>query len=143
MINISVTNLVLELCKQCPAAPWVDDFLLFGECNTSIATFHRSKAGISSIRKPASNEIISDSVELRDTARFLLAQMFDFRKYKRFFPSVIWCLQDLQQNLSLGINPIDNAELCFPHDNIFDSPSCDACRKSDVQSVCHKLLSIL
>ena len=41
--------------------------LFFEECNTSITTSHWSREGIPSIRKPASNEIISDSVEQWDT----------------------------------------------------------------------------
>ena len=40
---------------------------LFDECNTSITTFHKIRARIPSIRKPASSEIIYDSVELWDS----------------------------------------------------------------------------
>ena len=38
--------------------------VFFEEFNTSITTSHRSRAGIPSIRKPASSELISDSVKL-------------------------------------------------------------------------------
>ena len=41
--------------------------LFFDECNTSITTSHKSRAGIPSILNPASKEIVSDSVELWDT----------------------------------------------------------------------------
>ena len=37
------------------------------ERNTSITTSHKSRAGNPSVRNPASNEVISDSVELWDT----------------------------------------------------------------------------
>ena len=42
-------------------------WVFFEECNTSITTSHRSRAGIPSIRKLASKEITSDSLELWDT----------------------------------------------------------------------------
>ena len=38
------------------------------ECNTSIAKYQRSSEGIPYMRRPASNEITSDYVELCDTA---------------------------------------------------------------------------
>ena len=41
--------------------------VLFDERNTSITTSHQSRLGSPSIRKPASNEKISDSVELCET----------------------------------------------------------------------------
>ena len=43
---------------------WVGDSAVFEERNTSITTFHKSRARSPSILKPASNEITSDSVEL-------------------------------------------------------------------------------
>ena len=69
----SFFNLVLWiLCMQLPAAPFdlhlgVEIFwlggTLFDERNISITTSHKSRAGIPSIRKPASSEIVSDSAE--------------------------------------------------------------------------------
>ena len=54
--------------RQFPAVGVVcGDLVLFDERNTSITTSHKSKAGNPSIRSPASNEIISDSLELWDT----------------------------------------------------------------------------
>ena len=50
--------------EQFPAVSWVGDSVLFDERNTSITTSHKSRAESPSIRKPASNEITSDSVEL-------------------------------------------------------------------------------
>ena len=43
-------------------------------------------------------------------------------------------LEGHQQNLSLGMNPIDNAEPCYPHDNMVGS-QCDECMKSNEHSV--------
>ena len=63
--------------------------------------------------------------------------MFDFRRYTEFSPKLISNLQGPQQSLSLGTNPIDNAEPCFPHDNIVGSHLCDECVKSILPVVCH------
>ena len=51
--------------------------------------------------------------------------------------------QGLQQSLSLGINPVDNAEPCCPHDNIVGNRLCDECMKSILPNVCRKPESIL
>ena len=51
-------------------------------------------------------------------------------KYTRFPSRLIWSLHGRPQSLSLGINPIDNAEPCFLHDNIVCGHSCDDCRLS-------------
>ena len=51
--------------------------------------------------------------------------------------------QGRQQNPSLGINRIDNAELCFPHDNIVGGHLYGACMKSNELNIDHKFLSIL
>ena len=69
--------------------------------------------------------------------------MFGFQRYVRYFQRLILNLQGLHQNLSLGIDPIDNAEPCYPHDNIVGSHLCDDGMKSNELNVCHKLLSIL
>ena len=50
-----------------PAAGLVGGWVLFDERSTSITTFHKSRGSNPSIRSPASNEMISDSVELWDT----------------------------------------------------------------------------
>ena len=51
-------------------------------------------------------------------------------------------LQGHQQNRSLGIDPIWSVELYYPHDNIFESHSCDEYRTSNALNVCHELVSI-
>ena len=56
---------------------------------------------------------------------------------------LILSLQGLQQSLSLEIDPIDNVELSYPHDNVACGHLCDEYRKSNEPSVCHKLLTIL
>ena len=64
----------------------------------------------------------------------LWEQMFNFRRYIGFSPKLI---------LSLERDPIDNAELYYPHDNIVGNHSSHECMKSHVLSVCHELLTIL
>ena len=49
---------------QFPGAGLIGVLVLFVECSTSITTSQRSRAGIPSIRSPASNEMISDFAEL-------------------------------------------------------------------------------
>ena len=94
--------------------------------NTSITTSHKSRAGKPSIRKPASNDIISDSVDMCETeVCFLYIQLMVTNVR-------------LKQSQSLGITPIDNAELCFPHDNIDGIHSCDDCKTLIWPNVCHK-----
>ena len=51
--------------ESCCGVGWC--LVLFDERNTCISTSRQTRAGIPSIRSPASNEIISDSVELWDT----------------------------------------------------------------------------
>ena len=121
---------------------------LFDECNTSITTSHKSRAKIPSIRKPASSDMISDSVELWDTdVCFLHIQLIGTNvrlpKIHQILPRLILCPQGHQQNLSLGIDTIDIAEPCYPHDNVGGSHLCDECRKLNVPIVCHMLESIL
>ena len=55
--------------------------------------------------------------------------MFGFQRYIRLLPRLILNPRRLQQNLSLGINPVDNTEPCCPHDNIVGSKFCDECMK--------------
>ena len=68
--------------------------------------------------------------------------MFGFPKYIRFHPRVIVNLPNLQQSLSLGKNPFDNAEPCYPQNNIAGSHLCDECGRSSVPIVGHMLMSI-
>ena len=102
-----------------------------------------SRAGSPSNLNPASNEMISDSAELWDTdVCFLHIQLVGTivllpKKKKRLSLKLILSHQGRQQSQSLGINPIDNAEPCCPHDNIVGSHLCDECKKSILLVVCH------
>ena len=69
--------------------------------------------------------------------------MFDFQWYIRFPLMLTLSPQGRLQHQNLEINTIDNAEPCFPHDNIVGDHLCVECRKSKEPSVCHKLVSIL
>ena len=69
--------------------------------------------------------------------------MFGFQTYTRLPLSLILNPQRHQQSLSLGQNPVDNAEPCSPHDNSVGRHLCDECMKSIEQNVGHKVLSIL
>ena len=68
-------------------------FVLFGKRSTSITISHKSRAGNPSIRNAASNEMISDSVELWDADVCflhiqLMGQMYDFQIYMKNSPEV-------------------------------------------------------
>ena len=47
-------------------------------------------------------------------------------------PEVYFESSGSPEKKNLGINPIDNAELCYPHDNIAGSHLSDECKRSSV-----------
>ena len=110
--------------ESCPVSHLLIGVLvLFGERNTSITTSHKSRASKSSIRNPASNEMIPDSVVLWNTdVCFLHIQQIGTKvrlpNMHKIPSMLISSPQGHQQSLSFGTDPIDNAELCCPHDNI-------------------------
>ena len=55
------------LCSSFAEIFWVVGVLVLNERSTLITTYHKSRAGIPSFRKPTSSDLISDSVELWDT----------------------------------------------------------------------------
>ena len=118
-------------------------------CNTSITTSNKSRASGSSIRNPASNETISDFVELWDTdVCFLHIQLMEknvrLPKIHKIPPEIDFVSpQGRQQNLSHSTNSIDNAEPSYPHDNTVGSHWCDECMKSIWPNVCHKLVHLV
>ena len=121
---------------------------LFDERNTFITTSHKSRAGNTSIRNPASNEVISDSVVLRDTdICFLHIQLMvtsvRLPKIHKTLPEGFSSSQGLQENLSRETKPVDNAKQCCPHDKIVGSHLCDECMKSILPIVCHMPESML
>ena len=108
----------LRVSHQLPGASLIGLLMLFVERNTSITTSQKSMANSPSIRSPASNEMISDSWELRDTdVCFLHIQLVVTNvrppKIHKTLPKLILNPQ--------GVKPIDNAEPCCPHDNIVGS----------------------
>ena len=149
-------GLVLDgLNKQSPVSylfpnpGLVSVLALFVERNTSITTSHKSTAGNLSVRNPASNAVISDSVELWDTDFcFLHIQQEETNvrhpNVHKIPPDVDFLSpQSRQQGLSLEISPIDNVVVHFQHGNIDDSLLCDECMISILPIVYHKLVSIL
>ena len=69
--------------------------------------------------------------------------MFCFRRCIELLPRLILSPQIRQQNLSLEINPIDNAEPCYPQNNTAGNHLCDECTISILPHVCPKLVPIL
>ena len=114
-----------------PCDSWPLDLLIrFGEVwNTSITKSQRSSAGIPSMRKPASRETSSASVEL------WLAPVFDLRKYIRVHLMLILSLQGLPQNQNLERILICIVVLCFPRSNIVWIHVCDECTRSNALNV--------
>ena len=77
------------------------------------------------MRKPASREIISASVELCETEVCCLnIQQFgtnvSLPKMHKRLPDVDFESLGHRQNQNLRINPVDNAEPCVPHDKLFE-----------------------
>ena len=70
------------------------------------------------MRKPASREMISASVEVSFLHIQLIGQKFDFRKCTEFLLMLILTLQGLLQNQSLETILVCIVVLCFPHKNI-------------------------
>ena len=64
IFRFSLFSLELEMRDKFPALLGLMISEFFEECNTSITMSHQSIAKSPSIRKPASREITSDSVEL-------------------------------------------------------------------------------
>ena len=100
------------------------------------------------MRKPASDEITSDSVELCETeVCFLHIQALGTNvrlpKVHRILPKVDFESLKPQQSLSLGVIPIESVVLFFPHVNVACNHQCYECSKSNEPSVCHKLSTML
>ena len=119
---------------------WVCFGILGDVPNTSITKSHKSSANKPSIRKPASNDMISDYLWSCENLTFASCtsswsvQMFDFQKCTKLRLMWILRLQDLLQNLNLEITPIDNVDQHCPHDNIGGNHSWNECKKLIVLS---------
>ena len=98
------------------------------------------------MRKPASREITSASVELCETEVSCTSNFWHERvtseNTQNFSLMSTSSLQSLLQNQSLETILICNVVLCFPHDNIACNHMCDECKRSNELHFCHKLLSI-
>ena len=113
-----------------------------GTCDTSTTKSQRSRASIPSMRRPASKETTSDSVELWKFASCtsnVCDRMFDSWRYTRFSPRSMLSLRGLQQDQNPATFPLSNAVQYFPHDSTVCSHSCCECWESNEPSVCHKL----
>ena len=118
------------------------------ECITSIIKSQGSSAGMPSMGKPASKEIISASVELCETdVSFLHIQLVGTNvwlpKIHNVPPEV-----DIESSRSPAKSESRNSPnlhccAAFPHDNTFYIHSWNECKRSNVRVVCHKHWSIL
>ena len=108
------------------------------EWNTSITNSQRSKTGIPSIRKLASREISSASVELCETdVYFLHIQLLGTnvwlpKMHIRAHLKLILGPPSLQQNRSPETVPICTVVLCFPHEFFAGIHLCGECLRSNV-----------
>ena len=133
---ILVRFLVWALSRNCsPSTGWFKE-----ECNTSTTTSQRSRARIPSMRKPASKERTSDSVQLRETeVCFLHIQILGTNvrlpNIHTSLPMLVSNIHGPQQSLSLGTVPIDSALLKNPHGNIVCDHPYYECRTSRELSV--------
>ena len=109
---------------------------------------HNSRASKPSNLSPVSKEMISDSVELGETAVCflhiqLVGKMYDFRKCTMFFQKWISNFQDLPRSQSLETVPVCIVWQYYPLDNIVNIHMYDEFLKSIDSGVCHRSWSIL
>ena len=76
------------------------------------------------------------------TRQNLWDNMCDCQACTEFLPKSILSLQDLRQSQSLETVPICIVVRYFPHDNIAETHSGNACKILNERSVCHMLWSI-
>ena len=139
----------LKACNESPRSSSLGCSILLGtEWNISITRSQRSRAGIPSMRKPASRETISGTVELCETEVCLLCiQLIGTNvwlpKCTELLLMLILSLRDLLQNQSLQIIQVCIVVLCFTHNNIVGIHLCDEKTRSNAPNVCHKRSSIL
>ena len=101
------------------------------------------------MRKPASKEMISASVELCGTESLFFAHPTYWHKRvtsentQEFLLMLILSLQGILQNQSLETIHVCSVVLCFQHNNTACIHLFDECKRSNAPSVCHKILSIL
>ena len=114
---------------------------------TSMTKSQKSSASKPSIRKPASNDMISDSEELWDSdVCFLHIQLIGTNvglAQKHKTPSDVDFESSRSPASSESWNPVDHGEQCCQHDHIVGMHLCDECRKLIVPIVCRMPESIL
>ena len=145
-VCVLVSCLLMEWSPVPHKSPWASLHVLhFCLLNVTLQVpcpRDREQAVHSFMSNPASKEMISDSVELWDTdVGFLHIQLMVTDTLPEFF-FFFSTLQGCQQSLSLGINPIENAQLCCPHDNIIRIHFCDESVQSILPIVCRLRESI-
>ena len=121
----------------------------FGEeWNTSISKSQRSRAGIPTMRKPASREVISASVGLCDTDVLFLAHptYWHERVTSEYALESTWCwfwVFQVSGKIRVLKQSYSALSCCIsPHDTVVWIHMCDECLRSNVLSVCHRLWSI-
>ena len=107
----------------------------------------RSRASIPSMRNPASQEMISDSVELRDTAVCFLHIQLEgtnvrLPKIHKTPPDIDFESSRSQAKSESWNKPVENAKPFYPHDNIVAVTCVVHVWNQYCQFVCHKPQSI-
>ena len=132
--------------------PWASLLCLavsFAERNTSITTSQKIESGY---YFHAQSSIQRNDFRLCRTVREKFASCTSNwwgtnvrlpKIHKTPLPRLTLKPQSRQQSPSLGINPVDNAEPCYPHDNIVGIHLCCECTKPILPIVCHMPESIL
>ena len=140
--------LVMTRCHQFPCMdPWFLSGGFWSQWNTCVPKFQRSKAGIPSIRRIAAREIISASVELRETeVCFLHIQLIGTNvwlpKMHKTPPDVDFESSKSPAKSESSNNPNRHCcAVCFPQGNIVWIHLCDESKKSHLLNVCRMLSS--
>ena len=143
-----VVHVGLDDCWRFPRSSLLGPFVLFGtKWNTSTTKSQRMRAGIPSVRKAASREMISASVEPCETEVCVLhIQLVGtnvwFPKMHRTPPDVNCESSRSPAKSESWKIQVYTIVLCFPHNDIVGTHLCDERTRSNAPSVCHKLLSI-
>ena len=80
-------------------------WMFWEECNTSVTTSHKSRAGIPQTSIKRNNFRFCETLKFVSYTSNLQEHMFDFQGYKKFHPRLISNLQDLPQSQSLENSP--------------------------------------
>ena len=119
--------------QRFPAAYTTEVALSCGDRNTSSTTSHKSGQKVHS-QTSIQRSYFRFCRAVRHWSLLLVHpagrwRMFDCQKYTELIVKLILNPQDRQQSQSLGIIPVDNVELCLPHDNIGGNHLYDECEE--------------